>query len=627
MAALGGLGALVHYGKTEGDIRRLFRGYNFTGHLCGVDVPDKPYLYWCQKNSSLSGAVMLNAIPHLDLLHPICVQKCPTSASTTHVCFREAEKVPTHVPKASDDDQLGSFYLEEVTRYIFAVAPDYESTTFLDRYCLPKDQHMMAELMQALNKHHMTRLLLDVSQISTLWTPLIVAVVVAVLLGYVYIFLLEHFAKLLVNLAIIFIVIVGVCVGSYLVISQWTGGIDGIPNNGDSKWNMWAGIALFLVAAAFGVFACCAHESIEVAAGCVESAAECALEMPSLFLEPLLSMTLKIILFILLAYGFLLLASVGKVRHMTLDQFVSRYEVPGMPKVGGVFRTFQYHEQQQWYFAFYIVVSVWILSITTALSQFVISYSVQLWYFTPCDPNGKKVGVHRCPIWRGYFVGIFYHLGSLAFGAFLVTVLFIARVVLGALSRVAHHEGNQFLACVLACISVCLKCYESFLEFVNKNAYMDIAINSTPFCTAVENALHMFMSQGVTIAFLNGACWVLTIAGNALITCTGTFVIWTMVRGLWRFNNVESDEYVHDPVLVSAIAGVICLLVSVCFMVVFDTIADTILYCYATEGDRKDKGTQPKEVFYAPEGLRTLMNEHSHLEHTDSERTNEKHSG
>jgi len=577
-------------------------------------------LYWCQKNSSVTGAVVLNTMPRLDLLHPICVESCPTSASTTHVCFRKAVKTLAQSPMAANADEPGSFYYEEVNRYVFAVAPDYESTPFLGRYCLPKDQHMMAELMQALNKHHMTRILLDLSQLSSTWTPMIVAVIVGLILGYVYMFLLEHFAHLLVYSAVILIVVLGLGVGSYLFVSQFTGGIDGIPNNGDSKWNAWAGLALFVLAAAFGCFACFAHESIEVAVGCVQSAAECIFDMPSLLLEPLISMTCKIVLFIFLTYGFLLLASVGKVRTMTLEQFTERYEaVPNMPKVAGVFRTFQYHDNQQWHMLCYIFVSIWILSVVTALSQFVIAYSVQLWYFTPCSSSGRKVGVHTCPLWRGYFIGFFYHLGSLAFGAFLVTVLFVLRVVLGALARAADHEGNRALGCIFACLMCCVHCYERFIEFLNKNAYMDIAINSTTFCTAAQNAMHVFTAQSLAIAFLNGACWVLQIAGYALITGTGTFVVWVMVRGLWWFNNVESSRYIHDPIVVSVVAGCICFLVAVCFMVVFDTVADTILYCYATESMRKDKGIIPKDVHYAPESLAHLLAEHAHLDsHIDS---------
>ena len=42
------------------------------------------------------------------------------------------------------------------------------------------------------------------------------------------------------------------------------------------------------------------------------------------------------------------------------------------------------------------------------------------------------------------------------------------------------------------------------LEFLNKNAYMDVAIRSTWFCTAARNALKMIMQEAALMSLLNG---------------------------------------------------------------------------------------------------------------------------
>jgi hypothetical protein len=606
--AVAGLCGIFTYAGAKGDVRRIFRGYNFTGHLCGVDDPDRPLLYWCQK--PIAGQVTIDTMPILDLKHPICVQACPTSSATKHTCFSGVDRSVNNAPVTLAN---GGFTLVESNKYLFAEVPDYKSSPFLSRYCLPDDQAMKAQLLSALNNHTMTNALMDVSQLSSAWVPLTCAVIIAFIMGYVYLFFLERGASCMVYSAIALVVVLGTLLGLYLIISTFTGGIDGIPGTGGSKVNWITGLILLSAALLFGCFACCAHEHIEVAIGCVEAAADCMFQMPSLFMEPLCAMACKILLFVILVSGFLLLASVGKVKTMTLEQFTAKYELVPGGEVSGVFRTFQYRESEVWLMSYYIFVSIWIFGLLTAISQFVMAYSVQLWYFTPYqephDDHSVKVGLPTFTIFRGYWMGG-YHLGSLAFGSLLLTFLFVIKVLLSILAKAAEHEGNGVVALIAKCALCCVSCYERCLSFLNKNAYMDIAINSTTFCTAAQNALAVIATESAAVTFLNGACWVFTLAGCAMITASGSFLVWIMVRTLWWFNNIESKHYIHNPILVCTIAGVICFIVAIGFMLIFDTVADTILFCYATDQMRKKEGTG-KGVHYAPHHLEDLIEKHS----------------
>lgn len=610
LAALLGQGILIIYGATHGDTRRLHYGYNATGALCGVDVPDKPFVYWCQRNVLPGGPVPLG----LDIRHPICVQSCPTTSfNESHLCFTGPQK--TMIPYQSDGK--GGYYYEETTKYSWEEVEDYPSAPYMNKYCLPTDIALKSQLMQALNLHGMTKFLSGLDQIGHAWVPLTVAVIIAVILGYMYIFILEHCAWCLVYFSIGFIVISNLVTGLFLIICQFTGGIDGIPNSGDSSWNWIAGIGMVLLAIGFGAFAICAHTQIETAVGCVQAAGECFFDMPSVLLEPCLTICVKFIVFIVLTWGFMLLASVGKDHQMTLEQAVSKYEsVPGQEK-SGVFRMFKYGDSQQWFMSYYIFVGVWIMCFLTALSQFVIAYAVELWYFTPYVHGEKERP--ECPIFRGYYIGGVYHLGSLAFGSFVVTILYILRAILSSLESAAELEGNCIMACIAACLHCCLVCYSRFIEFLNKNAYMDIAINSTTFCTGAQNALQVISSEIAAVAFLNGACWVFNIAGYGLITGVGTFLVWLMVRSLWFFNNVESSTYIHDPVAICFLAGLICFVAAVGFMHMFDMISDTMLFCFATEERRKERGLLKKDVQYAPETLNKLIQHHSDGHHDNKD--------
>jgi len=307
--------------------------------------------------------------------------------------------------------------------------------------------------------------------------------------------------------------------------------------------------------------------------------------------------------------GAVQLASVGKVRPKTVEEFSELYEVPGH-KINGVFRTFEYHQDQIWYVTYYAVVSTWILCFLTALSQFMLAYAAQLWYFTPYVQREKEYP--SCPLCRGYYVGTRFHAGSLALGALLIAPTYFLRTALSFIHQASALEGNCLLDLIGKCCVCLLVCYQHCIEFISKNAYIDIAVNSSNFCEGAKNALHVLSSEITAIAFLNGATWVFKLAGYALIVGGGTLFFWILVRSNDSFSDEKSAQYIPDPVSVCVLASVLCFIVAVCFMVVFDTVSDTMLYCFAVEEQRKQKGMLKPHVQYAPETLHRLVEQHSH---------------
>jgi hypothetical protein len=75
------------------------------------------------------------------------------------------------------------------------------------------------------------------------------------------------------------------------------------------------------------------------------------------------------------------------------------------------------------------------------------------------------------------------------------------------------------------CIQCCLACVEYLLKFINRQAYIVIAIDGSSYCTAVQRAVKLMVSNVLTLATVNtvGDCILflgkLAIAfGSALIT-------------------------------------------------------------------------------------------------------------
>lgn len=394
-------------------------------------------------------------------------------------------------------------------------------------------------------------------------------------------------------------------IGCYLIYASQHGGIDGVPSTGDAQYDMIVGVTCIVASILFAAISCCAHGTINVAIGCVEAACECMFDMPSILLEPLFTLLVKAFWLTLMFIGFLSLVSCGTVQRTELTSMVSG----GAMNIGGLTRTFTYEDNEYYMMGYYVFMIIWVLEICTALAQFCIAYAVQLWYFTPYE-NDVKHDLPCFPLCRGYRIGVMYHLGSIALGAFIVALCRVVRMVLAYIAKQAKSQGNAVVAGMAKCCECLVTCFQRFIEFLNKNAYMDIAINSTTFCTAAYRAFSTIVQNLGAVAILNGACFIFQLAGVGSITTAGVYLVWLIVTEYSAFSDVASEYYVSDPIVVAGCAGAISFIVAVGFMIVFDTVADTILYCWACDKQRKAKGIN-LGVNFAPHRLHALVQDHS----------------
>jgi len=237
--------------------------------------------------------------------------------------------------------------------------------------------------------------------------------------------------------------------------------------------------------------------------------------------------------------------------------------------------------------AYYVFMMIWILELCHALSLFVVAYTVELWYF---EAHEKGASMPCCGLCRAYCVGVEHHLGTLACGAFFISVLRLLRIVIGVFARAASDTENPLGVCLGYFCGCVVHCFTRWLEYVNKNAYMDVAMNSIGFCAAAKHACEVLAREAVAEAALNTATPVLQISGLGGISAAGALLTFALARCCPMFCDPTSEHYVRDPASLTAAAAVLCFLVAWPFLHIFDTVADTILYCIATEALRKRQG-------------------------------------
>merc|ERR1719487_968150 len=112
---------------------------------------------------------------------------------------------------------------------------------------------------------------------------------------------------------------------------------------------------------------------------------------------------------------------------------------------------------------------------------------------------------------------------------------------------------------------------------------MDVALHSSSFCLAAQRANAVITNEVTALGALMGACWTLQLGGLGAITGLGALLTGLMVRHIDAYSQPTSEYYVQDPVSLTIVAAVISFIVALAFMMGFDSVSCTILYCFAIE--------------------------------------------
>lgn len=574
-----GMGVVTSYAFANGDLRKAHHMYDFNGKLCGVDDPvkDKPLAYYCLQTGGTPTT--------LSLEFPVCVAACPVAgAGAQEGCpLIQTNTLDPNLPAAG------------------IAAPTYPTTVFAQKICMPAQDELKKQFMSSMDQiGGFEKLMNVVDSIGNGWPIITGTVIVAFLAGFLFLFFLRKCVGPLVYLMILITIVGSLGAGSYFVYrandalddSAAAHDKEGMANSRTMQLYLGYGLLAFGGLFTFMTLCCC-RKSIAVAIAVVGESTNVIFEMPAMLLQPTFEFIVKALGSLLLVYGLLYLLTCGTMKSETFSA--------GTLKVAGIKRSVEFDDQQKWMLAYYILGVFWYQELVTAIGLFCIAYATVAWYFTPKDSNGHK-DVAGIPMLTGLQYSFTYHLGSLAFGSFIIAFCRFVQFVLGMLAKQAHQEGNavmEALAKILACI---IECFKRTMEFLNKNAYIDIAIHSNSFCHAAWEAFTKIVTNAGKYGFLNGATEIIKVIGLFVITLEGILFSFALTK-IGTFNDTTSSYYLENPYAVIGLCGILSAVIAYSFMMIFDMVSDTLLYCFVDSTDKKSAED------YCPESLLHLMND------------------
>lgn len=571
-----GMFYVASQGVKNGNPQRFIYGVDYEGNICGLnntaegkvpvnksqDFTGRKYLYFMPADRGLDGRGYID----------ICVEKCP---NTTYLFPSDPSEVlcPYNVTNTTDAPCYGTLASRPVI---------HRCVPYLDI----NETAVEEKVIEALNLQQAADVSLRVfGTLVRAWKYIAVAGAGALVLSFIWLLLISRLAGVLVYATII-LVHVSIAVLAYLVYQQMEDldqDYQAIPRtlrlvSEESLIKMLKAVFIVLIVVLAIVFLAvlCLWQRISIAIGIIKEASKAMIRIPTILLVPI-GVGLAIIpLVIYWLYIGAYLASTGDPKYDADGKFQG-YETNGV-----WVRMQLYH----------LFGGFWALNFLHAVGEATIAGAIASWYWVH-----DKHDVPRFPVAASLWRIIRYHLGSLMFGALILSLVQFIRFLLHQLEKRVNQTENQMVKCLFKAVQCLLWCFEKFIKFLNKNAYIMISIYGYSFCHGARRGFSLIAGNLLRVTALNFIGGFVIFLGKLFVCIITALISFIFLRR----NADEIGEYMIPVIAIAILAYAI----AVAFFSVFDMAMDTLLLCFCEDAERNNGADRP---YYMSDSLKTHMN-------------------
>ena len=360
-------------------------------------------------------------------------------------------------------------------------------------------------------------------------------------------------------------IIIGCGVYAYTIANKWSEADPQEKGNNDIIAAKICAYVLWGIGGTITVITIFLRKQIMLSMACVRAACRALSDMPTMIFFPVIQVIgLAAFMLIWLVYA-VHLASTGEITKTqlptTVDISVRTYVFDDFTKKCG------------WYLIFCFF---WTVAFIAAMGEIVIAMTVSKWYFTR---DKSRLGIFT--IFASIIEAIRYHIGTAAFGSFIIAVVQMIRAMVSRLQKKARELNNKVGEALLCCCQCLLWCFEKFIKFLNKNAYIQTAIFGTPFCRSAREAFSLIVRNAGKVASISYVSTLVLFVGRIFISSLTT-------GGAY----VYMDHYIGGKLYSTAGPCAVIFFMSYyvggMFLDIFDMSTSTILQCFVADEEMFD---------------------------------------
>ncbi|KAM4696200.1 choline transporter-like protein 4 [Rhinophrynus dorsalis] len=246
---------------------------------------------------------------------------------------------------------------------------------------------------------------------------------------------------------------------------------------------------------------------------------------------------------------------------------------------------------------------LWCMNFVIALGQCVLAGAFASYYWAFHKPKD----IPYFPLSAAFMRTLRYHTGSLAFGALILTIVQLIRIILEYLDHKLKGAQNPCTRFLLCCLKCCFWCLEKFIKFLNRNAYIMIAVYGKNFCVSAKNAFKLLMRNIVRVVVLDKVTDLLILFGKLIVVGGVGVLAFFFFSGRLPIPNdafkSPTLNYYWIPILTVVVGSY---MIAHGFFSVYNMCVDTLFLCFLEDLERND-GSADKP-YYMPKSLMSILN-------------------
>ncbi|XP_025420805.1 choline transporter-like protein 1 [Sipha flava] len=171
-----------------------------------------------------------------------------------------------------------------------------------------------------------------------------------------------------------------------------------------------------------------------------------------------------------------------------------------------------------------ILVLLWVIEFIIGCQHMIIAGSVATWFFSRNKDNVSS------PISTSVGYLFNYHLGSVALGSFIITIFQIINAILNYIDETLKDSENEVARAFYKAFKCLFQCLQQFLQYLTRNAYIEIAIYGDNFCRSGQQAFKMITSNVLRVAAINSVGDFVLFLGKVLVVTSTVLLGFKMLE-------------------------------------------------------------------------------------------------
>uniref|UniRef100_A0A671KMW8 Choline transporter-like protein n=1 Tax=Sinocyclocheilus anshuiensis TaxID=1608454 RepID=A0A671KMW8_9TELE len=253
-----------------------------------------------------------------------------------------------------------------------------------------------------------------------------------------------------------------------------------------------------------------------------------------------------------------------------------------------------------------VIAFLWCVNFVIALGHCTLAGAFASYYWA----FSKPADIPTFPLIQSFMRALRYHVGSLAFGALILTLVQIVRIILEYLDHKFKEAQNPCTRFIMCCLKCCFYCLEKFIKFINRNAYIMIAIYGKNFCVSAKNAFSLLMRNIIrdvefrhTSDLWSFMCELKLMTSGLFSGVLAFFFFSGRIQTPGTTFETAALNYYWMPIITVVFGAY---LIAHGFFSVYNMGVDTLFLCFLEDLERNDGS--PQKPYFMSKNLMKILN-------------------